>query len=285
MAEYVSQFITPISEVLDHDHGRAAGTGNYLQIAGECYLLTNDHVACKMAQGGIAHLPQRDQAYHRLIQPAMGFAFPIDVGITHVSSETWRGATQRALPVDQLDERFNPAAGELMFVCGYPGFARRGITEEEIRYPRETQFGMLTIPAVPILTTAVNDPHHQPAIYDPNAHFLVRYEGVAHRPGEGVRETPDARGFSGSLVWDTKFFAVGDEDWTPDMARVCGIVHRWNDELGVLMATRIEVVRETILSAIRHEAAYLNWISRGRPYWDSLPDWLKAEHDIPRLVP
>lgn len=285
MARHVDRFITPISEILDDDCGRAAGSGTYLRMNGSVYLLTNEHVAVKMLNKGVAHLPRRDHSYHRLVQPMSVLSFPIDLGLTRVDPASWDGATQQALLIDRFDETYCPVDGEILFVCGFPGYARPAIAEGEIRYPREARFGLLSTPAVPILTYPVREGSRLPSGLDPLLHAAVNYEGLAHRPGDDLREAPDPRGFSGSVLWDTKFIATNSDEWTPAMARVCGLIHRWNDEHSVLIATKVEWVREALLSALRHEAAYLNWIDRGRPLWQDLIDWCLAEQAIPRLTP
>ncbi len=285
MAHHVDRFITPISEILDDEHGRAAGSGTYLRMNGSTYLVTNEHVAVKMLNRGIAHLPRRDDSYCRVVQTMAVLNFPIDLAVSRVDFDSWEGATQLTLPVDQFEETYSPVDGEILFVCGYPGYARPAIAEGEIRYPRETRFGLLSTPAVPILTYAVREASRFPDGLDENLHATVHYHGVAHRPGEGLREVPDPRGFSGSLLWDTKFVATNSHDWTPAMARVCGLVHRWSSDHDVLIATKVEFVREALLTAIRREAAFFNWINRGSPPWEDLVDWSWAEQAIPRLTP
>lgn len=283
MARHVHQFITPISKILSQDRGRAAGSGTYVLINGAIYLLTNEHVAKEMLENGIAHLPRHDDNYRRLVQPMAVLDFPIDVGLARIDSASWGGATQKSLSVDRFDDKYCPVDGEVLFICGYPGYARRAVAEGEIRQPRETQFDWLSIPAVPILTYPVNDPERFPWSLDRRYHVVVNYEGLAHRSGKGLHETPDPMGFSGSLLWDTKFFACGGDNWTPSMARVCGQIQRWDDERGLLAATRVEWLREAMLSAVRHEAAFFNWIRRGRPLWENLVDWTWAEQSVPRL--
>jgi hypothetical protein len=285
MTAHIDRFITPISEILDDEHGRAAGSGTYLQINNTTYLLTNEHVAVKMLNRGIAHLPRRDDLYRRIVQPMTVINFPVDLAVSRVGSESWEGATQFPLSVDRLDESYSPVDGELLFVCGYPGYARPAIAEGEIRYPRETRFGLLSTPAVPILTYPVRDVSRFPDGLDETLHATVHYHGVAHRPGEGMREVPDPRGFSGSLLWDTKFGATNADNWTPAMSKVCGLIHRWDSDHEVLIVTKVEFVRATLLAAVRREAAFFNWIDRGRPLWEELVDWAWAEQAIPRLTP
>lgn len=285
MARHVDQFITPISQPEDEDRGRPVGSGTYLQINGCTYLVTNEHVARWMLESGIAHLPHRGDNYRRL-PPINVLDFPVDVGIVRLDHASLDGATQVPLPIDRFDERYDPVPGEILFLCGYPVYARRGITEYEIRQPHGTHFGFLSPPGVPVLTYPVMEPDRFPAGLDREFHAVVNYEGLAFRSGEeGPRESPDPSGLSGSLLWDTKFMACEGEGWSPSMARVCGQINRWNDERGLLIATKVEKLREALLSSVRHEAAYFNWIDRGQPLWDDLADWVLTERSIPRLSP
>jgi hypothetical protein len=285
MARHVDRFITPISQPEDDDRGRPVGSGTYLQINGFVYLITNEHVARWMMESGIAHLPRRDDKYRRL-SPIRVLDFPVDVGIARLDNPSWDGATQVPLPIDRFDDLYAPETEEILFVCGYPVYARRGLTEYEIRQPHRTHFGYLSPPAVPILTYPVSDPDRFPSGLDREIHAVVNYEGVAFRPGEkGLRESPDPSGLSGSLLWDTKFMACEGKGWSPSMARVCGQINRWNDERGLLIATKVEKLRIALLSSVRHEAAFLNWIGRGQPLWDDLVDWDLAERSILGLMP
>ncbi len=286
MALYVEQFITPISQPdEDEESGRPVGTGNYLQINGSVYLATNEHVARWMPDRGIAHLPQKGGSYRRL-QLMNVFDFPVDMGIARLDEPSWAGATQIPLPIDRLDEKYNPVPGEILFTCGFPVYPRRGLTEYEIRQPHGTHFGYLSPPAVPILTYPVPEPDRFPSGLDPDFHVVVNYEGDAFRPGEeGPRESSDPSGMSGSLLWDTKFMACEGEGWSPLMARVCGQINRWNDDRGLLIATKVEKLRESMLYFVRNEAAYFHWLERGQPLWDDLTNWLIAERAIPGLIP
>ncbi len=284
MKEHVSQFITPISENLSNDHGQPAGSGTYVTINGSVYLVTNEHVAEKMKKKGISHLPSPGDHWHRVAEPMQALTYPVDLGVAPIRPESWAMASQSSLPIERFDDEYAPVPGELLFFCGYPGYPRRAIAEFEIRQPYSTNFGYLTIPAVPMITFEVGDPSRTPREFIPDIHSLIHYGGVALRGDDGdVRESPDARGFSGTLVWDTKFIACQGEGWNPSMSRVCGQIHRWNDGHEVLITTKVQHLRDSLLNAVRREAAYFNWISREEPLWDDLTDWEFAERRIPRL--
>ena len=53
------------------------------------------------------------------------------------------------------------------------------------------------------------------------------------------------RGFSGSLVWNTRFLETGGDltTWSPSDARVTGLLKRFEEENLLLLATPIERLR------------------------------------------
>jgi hypothetical protein len=51
----------------------------------------------------------------------------------------------------------------------------------------------------------------------------------------------------------------------------------------VVVATKIEHVREASLHLLKQEAAYYRWIDRGCPLGQAEIDWTLAEGDIPVL--
>jgi hypothetical protein len=55
----------------------------------------------------------------------------------------------------------------------------------------------------------------------------------------------DARGFSGSLVWNTRFLEIEatGAQWTPDDAVVTGLLRRWDVDTKTLLVWRVENLR------------------------------------------
>jgi hypothetical protein len=187
--------------------------------------------------------------------------------------------------VELFDTRFQPAANELLLVGGYPGFATPAMGEHHLGGPRDTVGDHLPAEFTPVLTFEVTDPARRPSDFVEELNVMLNYERPAFRgPGGIMREPPDAGGMSGSLVWDTKIRAGGNAAyWSPESARVCGLVWGWCNERQVLIATKIEHVRTVMLNMLRREEAFLHWISRGRPMWEELVDWDWAEAAIPQL--
>jgi hypothetical protein len=58
----------------------------------------------------------------------------------------------------------------------------------------------------------------------------------------------DPHGFSGSLVWNTRFVEKGCDfsSWSPKDAEVTGMLRRWDEKTATLLAWRVEHLREWI---------------------------------------
>ena len=233
MGNFTDQFVTPISEIISENRGRAWGTGYYVQLRGAAYLLSNDHVAEKWPD--IAHLPERKGRYRGFSRVPQSISRPLDVSLIRLTDEESRDATQMACPVELFDTRFQPAENELLLVGGYPGFATPAMGEHHLGDPRDTIGDHLPAQFTPILTYEVTDPTRRPSDFVEKLNVILDYERPAFRGTAGVmREPPDAGGMSGSLVWDTKIRAGGNAAyWSPESARVCGLVWGWcNDRQG-----------------------------------------------------
>jgi hypothetical protein len=121
----------------------------------------------------------------------------------------------------------------------------------------------------------------------------IRFHVALHYPARAIQnpeqteaDLPNPKGMSGSLLWDTRFVADTQrgQEWSPDHARVCGLIWAAHAKPEVVVATRIEHVRPNLLSFLRHEAAYYHWIDRGMPLWDDKLDWNWAEKTITDLA-
>ena len=64
----------------------------------------------------------------------------------------------------------------------------------------------------------------------------------------------DPRGFSGSLVWNTRYCEVTSQkkQWSPTDAVATGLLQRWNQKKKSLMVWRSERLREWIDDTMKH---------------------------------
>jgi len=79
--------------------------------------------------------------------------------------------------------------------------------------------------------------------FDPDLYIAVAYRGEGAKDAKG-REVrmPIAGGFSGSLLWKSN--RIGREEWTPDDARVIGVLTHWKTGALSLVASRSSLVRQ-----------------------------------------
>lgn len=272
MADYTHPFVVAIQRVISNDLGEPCGTGSYLRLRGHTYILTNDHVARHMTTGGLSHQPRADDFAHRFVHPFLSVGPPVDAAISRIDDESWNSATKKAIPASRVAQAHNTVEHELLFLQGYPG--------ERTRWSAFANGPIAR--AVPYLTQEAPLPHG----LDPRVYFALHYSPEHATPVKGSGPPlPIPRGFSGSLVWDTRFGALRGENWNPGHATVTGLVCMWGqgDVANLVLAVRIEVVRSMILTALRQEAAYFRWLARGRPEGDAFSDWLSAEREIVEL--
>lgn len=285
MAARVWPLVTPISLSEDLHHGWAHGTGNYLNIRGAPYLLTNEHVVAQAVGLHLAHLPGPTDDYVLCNTPVLADPWPIDVALTRLP-QTPSGAGRDLLTTSFMDLRFSPAEHEVLFWLGFPGSkASRNepITDFNVHY---SWFGKpLEVPGIPMLTQLLP---FVPVLsdFDPAKHVALHYPARAqqHAGGPSV-DVRNPKGMSGSLLWDTKFVAraATGHEWSADDARVCGVVWAAHAKPEVVVATKIEHVIPTLVRFLREECAYFHWSDRGAPLWDACADWTWAEEQIPDL--
>lgn len=84
---------------------------------------------------------------------------------------------------------------------------------------------------------------------DPNYHFALHYSPDKATSADGNSSLPDPHGFSGSLVWDTKYVACrqSNRKWCPEMAEVTGIAWGWPSSEACILVTKVEHLKITQL--------------------------------------
>ena len=92
MQEYTRKFVTPISRALDHDYGEHLATGNYVEIFGEKYLLTNADVAEALRQQSLGHQFLDHESVFRATNPFFTFSLPFDVAVSAIDPKVWAHA-------------------------------------------------------------------------------------------------------------------------------------------------------------------------------------------------
>lgn len=251
MRDWVKRFVTPISMSAEHGHGVSWGTGTYLEISGKHHVLTNNHVVADVPAGGrLAHLPGPTDDYVAIINPWCRAPYPTDAACA-ATPNVGSAGTKEAVPYKLVEPQFAAEQDEMLFWIGFPGFtAERHEAPTEARQ-RMTRFGgSLEIPGLPMLSQVIRDWNGESEDrFDPAVHVAIHYPNEAQRSANGPTTTlPNAKGMSGSLLWDTKYVASlrKSASWTPEDARVCGLVWGVLDDPEVVIATKIEHVRNSL---------------------------------------
>ncbi len=286
MAKYLWPFVTPISRSETEGRGQAWGTGNYVQFRGAPYLLTAGHVIYEAEGAHMGHLPGPTNEYVALAHHIQVAGWPIDVALMHMWDE-WTQAKRPALSGSLFDESFAPMDGEVLFFLGFPGSTATRHEPATDLNKRYTWFGQpLETIGVPMLTQVFRESIGSPLGFDPHHHVAVHFPARALRQaGVADADLPNPGGFSGSLLWDTKFVADTRAGlrWSPKKARVCGLIWAAYGRPEVVVATKIEHVRPDLLDFLRHEAAHFHWIDGGKPLGEQMVDWTWAEQTLTGL--
>ena len=271
MREHTFPYIASICREIGSNVGEHLGSGLYLTMGDDPYLLTNEHVACKVRLNALAHQLIDGEHATRVSNPFQAVAAPYDLAVSRIERNIWSQSKneRRAVPAERLATKHDPVDMDFLFLLGYSD--KRSYFSPTL----ETLFTKGT----PLLTQEAKDPPEGLS----EMYFALPYRpDLSKSMDSRSAGLPRAEGFSGSPVWDTRFLRCMHENrqWTPKESRITGIVPFWNQKTAHLVAIRIEYVREFLLYARRNEAAYFRWIERGRPSWDALSDWIHSENAI-----
>lgn len=264
-------YVASISAEIEPNVGKHLGSGLYLTLGTEAYLLTNEHVARKINQYPLGHHLIDGVSVARISNPVQVALAPYDLAVTRIDRSIWSQANnqRRALPAERLATKHDSVDMDLLFLMGYSG-------ERSYFSP---SYQTLVTNGTPLLTQISKTPPEGLS----EMFFALPYAPALSKSmdpkGKGL---PIPGGFSGAPVWDTNFLRCMQEKrlWTPEESRITGIAFLWIETTAHLVAIRIEYVREFLLYALRNEAAYFHWIERGRPSNDAFYDWIWAESTI-----
>lgn len=236
MKMFTQKFATPVSRVIDHDYGISEGTGNYIEISGRSHLLTNEHVAQALNTHSLSHQFLNDDTVYRVIGLFHAEKWPLDVAVSAIEDKVWTSKPHDSKPISEDKWALAHVAvpGELLFMKGFAGAGAK------------FHFGALISSATSYSCREVSLPT------DDRFHSRFHF-GLDYRPDKATeldgRSLPDPHGLSGSLVWNTRLVecTAKQEKWTPDCARVTGLVWGWPSSAACLVATRAEYVRSFLL--------------------------------------
>jgi hypothetical protein len=236
MTEHLRPYCTLISQDRG-DHAKPWGTGTYLRLRGSMFILTNEHVAAARSGG------------QRLIYQLHGSNDLFGITGNHVAKECpldlailpaqfgWDQSKHhaKAICVDQISIGHDPVPGELFTFYGFAG-KRSGF-----------HFGTLISRGTCSTSREVELPEDDR--FNSRFHFGVDYLPDLATTVLGTEGLPSPPGLSGSAVWNTGFVEarIRGIAWSPDFARVTGVIWGWPSGLACLVATRAEFVRSFML--------------------------------------
>ncbi len=233
MQAYLSDFCTPIAKHLG-EYAELEGSGTYITLADRTFILTNEHVArVRSATQALIHMLRDKGELPLILGNHMAIPEPRDIALLPVSSTVWSAGDHRsrAITVDMIAREHRPVPTEVLIFVGYSGERH------------SFRFDTLITPATTSASREVPLPTDDDR-FDLCYHFGLDYKPNLATSIEGTSGLPVPPGLSGSLVWNTRFVEcrIRGEPWTPECARITGIVWGWPSNVGCLVATRAEYV-------------------------------------------
>lgn len=221
--------LVSIAGIISHEEGSFQGTGTIVELGGKVLLVTAQHVIAEIeAKGfqGVAYSCGNDKLYARAPQPFVMDA-GLDVAGVRIAPPTQPDSDRIPCPKRLIAASSQGIEKDLLFVHGFP--------EKCNRY-----FKMLPgiISETRPLCSGLGTPKWPK--FDPAIHFAVSYSVKFLQDAEGkIMDWIDPHGMSGAVVWNIRRAEIGS-NWTPDDARIVGIVQRWDQDGQCLIATRVE---------------------------------------------
>lgn len=275
LGDMVSCFTTVITKIEPGDSreppGDLHGTGSYIKVDENRYLLTCAHVANHIRDAKLCATFHGAEIAFSLPNPFSALEYPADVGLTVITENTWNLVKHAAqtINLDLFATVHSPIDNELMYVMGNPGELSRiwpAFIEKntgEVQEPGIQHYTSISVMCkiqdyfAPVLNEEIPKPLE-------DMHFLLPYtpEHSTYMNNENDSILPRAPGLSGSLVWNTRYREITNKGgvWKPSDARVTGIVWGNSTKAGVLVVTPVEYIKELI--RITREN-----INAGKPYY------------------
>jgi hypothetical protein len=277
LADYSKPHIVVVVGIRKDDTPEVIGSGTLLVIRGAYYVLTAHHVLAPAIEANQDCSPKYiqlahsigDSQYPVIVHPPFSWAVPpFDLALSRVAEADVKENGGTPLDISHLATDCVASKDDLYMVHGWPGDVSK------------VMFGGVACKSYPHGGYLVDSSWPD---FDPDQHLALDYP-----PGCLMDETgrfataPFPGGMSGSPLWRSNL--QGNEgSWSPGMARVVGVIHRWDQESQCLIATRIEWVRTFLLHALTQEEAHSRWRQRGCPTGDDWADWFAAEAAIPGI--
>ena len=245
MTAYLRQYRVAIYEHID-DYGKGWGSGSYLRLGNRIFILTNEHVAHIRAHDRtLAYQYNSQEDIRRIVGNHYEYPAPLDLALLPVCMNAWsdHSNSSKAIEIDQISIGHNPVPAELLTFSGFSG--------DNVQFHFNTLFSECTC------YTARETELPRDDRFSPQYHFSLDYRPDLASTVNGKQGLPLPPGLSGSTVWNTRFVEarMAGVTWTPELAKVTGVVWGWPSTHGCLIATRAEFLRSFLLEPYRLESA------------------------------
>lgn len=237
MRNHVRCFVTPLS--MDRPLSNKVtleGTGSYVMIAGKRIIVTCEHVASR-GDMNLGFYGSQDVFGYRgqwLMDPA-----PIDLAMAPMTDAVWSKQPHQAavIPFDRFAQRHATSdRSEMLFLFGFAG--------------ENSVYGFQQFDTAGSAYLSQEIPEGGDAAYFEMFWRPMDIEYTADTTDEERSKVKheDARGLSGSLVWNTRYIEVTTNggSWTPADAVVTGMAQRWDGLSKTLLVYRVEHIRTWI---------------------------------------
>ena len=235
MVAYIQPFVTPLSSA-NKQNVWLVGSGTYFIFGSQRNLLTCEHVAHE------APIHYHFNGWEDVFEVSGHFTMekhPVDAALVSMEDELWRSCQHKAAAVSY--ERFAAEhrvamPAELLFFLGWSG--------ENAHYG----FGVHQTNATGYCSQEVlnsGDGQNFEMFWDPQQ---TRFTTGTSDAAKGAVRCDDPHGFSGSLVWNTRYLEITNQggSWVPSDAVVTGLLRRWDQKKKTLLVWRIEHLRTWI---------------------------------------
>ncbi|WP_156668673.1 hypothetical protein [Rhizobium aegyptiacum] len=232
MLVHTRPFVTPLGTE-DDRNVRLVGTGTYVAHENRRFLLTCEHVA--HVQPMHYRLYGNDDVFEHQ-GPWIMERHPVDAAFAPISAPAWAACSHQAqsVPYERFAQLHAPIErAEILFFRGFSG--------ENARYA----FGVHQTNGSGYATQEkdnTGDAGIFELFWEPKK---TRFTSRTTPEATAEMKFEDAGGFSGSLVWNTRYLEVTRQggQWTPADAVVTGLLQRWDTATKTLLAWRVEHLR------------------------------------------
>ena len=236
MRRHTRPFVTPLS-YRKGTYRKLAGSGSYVACSGQHLLLTCEHVA------RINMLEQRfsgSSTDYCVRGPFTLKPDPDDVAWSVVPDIMWDGATDKAKAIPYKRFALKHEAVDQYEPLFFRGFAGENAHDDLVKYRTHgsgycSQEKREVKPESPIFEM----------LWNPEQTSIT---SKTTRKARAAMKFNDPAGFSGSLVWNTRYREItkSGRQWRPSHSVVTGIARRYDPGTKTLLVLRVEHLRAAL---------------------------------------